>query len=57
MEKQLFFWTAMAKLRKYCMGGYGQIGVYRGILIVSQNIITNRGSFPIGVIVLRARCP
>ena len=30
MEKWLFFRAAMAGLGKYCMGGYGRIGVYRG---------------------------
>ena len=29
MEKRPFSWAAMAGLGKYCMGGYGQIGVYR----------------------------
>ena len=29
MEKQPFFPAAMAELGKYCMGGYGRIGVYR----------------------------
>ena len=28
-EKQPFFRADMAGLGKYCMGGYGQIGVYR----------------------------
>ena len=29
MEKRPFFRAAMAGLGKYCMGGYGRIGVYR----------------------------
>ena len=29
MEKRPFFWADMAGLGKYCMGGYGRIGVYR----------------------------
>ena len=29
MEKLLFFWAAMARLGKYCTGGYGRIVVYR----------------------------
>ena len=29
MEKHPFFRVAIAGLGKYCMGGYGQIGVYR----------------------------
>ena len=29
MEKRPFFRADMAGLGKYCMGGYGQIGVYR----------------------------
>ena len=29
MEKRPFFRAAMAGLGKYCMGGYGWIGVYR----------------------------
>ena len=29
MEKTLFFRVATAGLGKYCMGGYGRIGVYR----------------------------
>ena len=28
-KKQLFFLAAMAGLGKYCMGGYGRIGIYR----------------------------
>ena len=28
-EKLLFFLADMAVLLKYCMGGYGHIGVYR----------------------------
>ena len=31
IEKHLFFRAAMAGLGKYCMGGYGRIGVYRVI--------------------------
>ena len=34
MEKWLFFRAAMAGLGKYCMGGYGRIGVYRVNIIV-----------------------
>ena len=34
MEKRLFFLAAMARLGKYCMGGYGLIGVYRVKVIV-----------------------
>ena len=33
MEKRSFFRVAMAELGKYCMGGYGRIGVYRVNLI------------------------
>ena len=29
MEKRPFFRADMAGLGKYCMGGYGRIGVYR----------------------------
>ena len=29
VEKRLFFRVDMAGLGKYCMGGYGRIGVYR----------------------------
>ena len=29
MEKRQFFRADMAGLGKYCMGGYGRIGVYR----------------------------
>ena len=28
-KNQPFFWADMAGLGKYCMGGYGRIGVYR----------------------------
>ena len=31
MEKRPFFRAAMAGLGKYCMDGYGRIGVYRVI--------------------------
>ena len=31
MEKRPFFRADMAGLGKYCTGGYGRIGVYRGI--------------------------
>ena len=34
MEKQPFFWAAMAGLGKYCTGGYGRIGVYRDKLLM-----------------------
>ena len=30
MEKLPFFRADMAGLEKYCTGGYGRIGVYRG---------------------------
>ena len=29
IEKQPFFQVAIARLGKYCTGGYGRIGVYR----------------------------
>ena len=39
LEKQSFFRADMARLGKYCMGGYGRIRVYR----VMERGVTNRG--------------
>ena len=42
LEKQLFFRVDMAGLGKYCMGGYGRIGVYRVIIFrLGLNTICN----------------
>ena len=38
MEKRPFFRADMAGLGKYCMGGYGRIGVYR----VKKNVFLLR---------------
>ena len=35
LEKRLFFRADIARLGKYCTGGYGRIGVYR----VKQTVI------------------
>ena len=34
MEKRPFFRADMAGLGKYCMGGYGRIGVHRVIVCI-----------------------
>ena len=34
LEKWLFFRADMARLGKYCMGGYGRIGVYRVVTVL-----------------------
>ena len=39
MEKRPFFQADMAGLGKYCMGGYGRIGVYRVKVLGSQNVM------------------
>ena len=39
MEKQLFFQAATAGLGKYCIGGYGRIGVYRVKMNMLEDVI------------------
>ena len=35
-----FFWADMAGLGKYCMGGYGRIGVYRVKPFLREDCLT-----------------
>ena len=41
-EKRPFFRADMARLGKYCMGGYGRIGVYRDNILITSEVLVSK---------------